>query len=143
MKQHSGGCHCGAVRYQTTAALRPVIICHCRDCMKIIGNSIAATSAPEAEVEITQTSLKWYRSSEIAERGFCGQCGASLFYRPSGTGRLAITAGTLDDPSDLECVGQIYAGAHPGFCPLPEGIEDIDDLYNKGEQGPEGKTNRW
>lgn len=143
MKHHTGGCHCGQVRYQTSAELRPVIICHCQDCMKIIGNSIAATSAPEADVTITETSLKWYRSSEIAERGFCGNCGASLFYRPTGTGRLAITAGTLDDASGLSCIGQIYAAAHPGFSPLPEGLDDVDEMYNQGEKGPRGNTNRW
>ena len=143
MKHYTGGCHCGQVRYQTSAELRPVIICHCRDCMKIIGNSIAATSAPEAEVELTETSLKWYRSSEIAERGFCSHCGASLFYRPTGTGRLAITAGTLDDASGLSCIGQIYAASHPGFSPLPEGLQHVDDLYHKNKQTSDDDTSRW
>lgn len=142
-KLHKGGCHCGGVRYETSASLRPVMVCHCRDCMKTIGNSIAATAAPEREVLITETTLKWYRSSDIAERGFCTQCGASLFFRPDGTGRISITAGTLDDASGLECAGQIYAHDHPGFMPLPEGIEDLDEQYHKGEVGDTGSSNRW
>lgn len=143
MTIHEGGCHCGSVRYRTAATLRPVIICHCQDCMKIIGNSIAATAAPEAEVDIVETTLKWYRSSVHAERGFCSHCGASLFFRPDGTGRLAIMAGTLDDASGLNCIGQIFAGAHPGFAPLPEGLPHIDDDYHAGEQGQNGNSNRW
>lgn len=137
---HKGGCHCGGVRYQTSAALRPVLVCHCYDCMKTIGNSIAATAAPEDEVEITATTLQWYRSSSVAQRGFCNHCGASLFFRADGSGRLSISAGTLDDASSLTCSGQIYAHAHHGFMPLPEGLEDLDDAYLRGDIGDTGKN---
>lgn len=139
-KIHHGGCHCGGVRYAITGELRPVLVCHCSDCMKTIGNSIAATAAPEDQVQITATTLQWYRSSATAERGFCNHCGASLFFRANGTGRLSITAGTLDDASGLACAGQIYAHDHPGFMPLPTGIQDLDDAYHRGEIGDTGKN---
>ena len=135
---HKGGCHCGGVRYQTAAQLRPVLVCHCYDCMKTIGNSIAA---PENEVEITETTLQWYRSSPVAQRGFCNHCGASLFFRADGSGRLSISAGTLDDASGLTCAGQIYAHDHHGFMPLPEALEDLDEAYLRGDIGDTGKTN--
>lgn len=143
VKIHKGGCHCGGVRYETAAQLRPVIVCHCSDCMKTIGTSIAATAAPESQVTVTETTLKWYRSSAIAQRGFCSHCGATLFFRADGAGRLSIAAGTLDDASDLTCCGQIYAHDHPGFMPLPEGLEDLDDQYHQGEVGDTGNSNRW
>ena len=136
---HKGGCHCGGVRYQTAAELRPVLVCHCYDCMKTIGNSIAATAAPEDEIEITETTLQWYRSSPVAQRGFCNHCGASLFFRADGSGRLSISAGTLDDASGLTCAGQIYAHAHHGFMPLPEGLEDLDEAYLRGDIGDTGR----
>jgi hypothetical protein len=127
---HEGGCHCGGVRYAVSSKLRPVIICHCRDCMKIIGASIAATAAPVEDVKITGDTLKWYRSSDIAERGFCTKCGASLFYKALKTGLLSITAGTLDDAGSLKCGGQIYGSDHPGFMPVPDNIPHIDAQFH-------------
>ncbi|MAJ34356.1 MAG: glutathione-dependent formaldehyde-activating protein [SAR116 cluster bacterium] len=128
-EHHTGGCHCGGVRYVAHGALRPILICHCHDCMKIIGTSIAATSAPMANVEITGDSLKWYQSSDIAERGFCDICGASLFYKPLYHQHISITAGTLDDASVLTCGGQIFAHDHPGFMPIPDDVPHIDEKY--------------
>ena len=127
---HEGGCHCGGVRYVVRGDLRPVILCHCRDCMKTIGTSIAATAAAVENVEITGASLRWYRSSSIAERGFCGECGASLFYRADSAGHLSITVGTLDDARGLSCAGQIYAESHPGFVSFSEDIPHLDEQFH-------------
>jgi hypothetical protein len=102
--------------------------------MKIIGASIAATAAPIEDVEITGDTLKWYKSSDIAERGFCSECGASLFYKAFKTGQLSITAGTLDDASSLECGGQIYGSDHPGFMPVPDNIPHIDEQFHEGRR---------
>ena len=131
VKTHAGGCHCGRVRYTVHGELRPVLICHCYDCMKTIGNSIAATAANKVDTKITGDDLKWYQSSDIAERGFCQNCGAALFYRQHAEETISITAGTLDDASVLSCAGQIYAHQHPGFMPLCAEIDDLDDAYAK------------
>lgn len=129
-ERHEGGCHCGSVRYTVTGKLRDVILCHCYDCMKVIGTSIAATAAPVEDVEITGDTLKWYESSDVGHRGFCTECGASLFYKAVKAGRLSITAGTLDDASGLKCTGQIYADSHPGFMPIPEDVPHLDELFH-------------
>lgn len=128
-EHHEGGCHCGGVRYVIDGELRPVILCHCYDCMKTIGTSIAATAAADEDVTITGQTLKWYHSSESAKRGFCTECGASLFFKALEKGHLSITAGTLDDARGLECGGQIYGHSHPGFMPMPENVPHIDDTF--------------
>lgn len=128
-ERHEGGCHCGGVRYVVEGELRPVILCHCYDCMKTIGTSIAATAASDDDVTITGDSLKWYQSSAIAKRGFCEDCGASLFYKAFEKAHLSITAGTLDDASGLACGGQIYGHDHPGFMPMPEDVPHIDQTF--------------
>ena len=75
----SGGCHCGAVRYQMPAAFIPHALCHCTDCRKCSGApAVAWALVPTDQLKITgQTTA--YASSEHALRHFCGACGTGLF----------------------------------------------------------------
>jgi len=52
MTNRSGSCLCGAVTYQVSGALRPVVACHCSQCRKASGHHVAATSAARADVAI-------------------------------------------------------------------------------------------
>ena len=95
----TGGCLCGAIRYEADVADTENWYCHCRMCQKAAG-SVVATSAivPKARLRITQGEPKFYRSSRFVERGFCSNCGSPLFFRPVNEDWLSIQSGTLDDP---------------------------------------------
>lgn len=97
---HTGSCLCGAVTFAATGPLRDVIGCHCTQCRKTSGHYWAATSVPLDRFAVTRAEgLAWFRSSAAAARGFCAQCGASLFWKPEGEDRMAIAAGAFDgDP---------------------------------------------
>jgi hypothetical protein len=61
-------------------------------------------------------SLKWFNSSDWAERGFCTNCGSSLFYRlKDNDSFLAISAGTLDLPSGLKLEKEIFIDEKPDY----------------------------
>jgi hypothetical protein len=106
---HTGGCLCGAVRYRIRGALRGIIACHCSQCRRTSGHHAAMTSAPAANVELTAAAgLVWYRSSDTAERGFCGVCGGNLFWRQFSRDTMSITAGTLDTPTHLAVEEHIF-----------------------------------
>lgn len=92
--------------YRVSGPLRPVIACHCSQCRRTSGHHVAATSAPRESVRI-DGSPRWYASSEIAKRGFCGTCGANLFWDGPGT-HLAIFAGTLNAPTGLSLAAHIF-----------------------------------
>src|SRR6266550_3012481 len=110
----TGGCLCGAVRYEVTRPLRDVVLCHCAMCRKTHGHIGAYTAAPKtALTTIESRGLKWYRSSEIARRGFCTECGASVFWERFAGDLVSIAAGTLDPPTALSTTRQIYV-AHAG-----------------------------
>jgi hypothetical protein len=110
----TGSCLCGAVRYEVTGALRDVIECHCAMCRKTHGHIGAYTATPKDSLHIVEgRGLKWYASSEKARRGFCGECGGTLFYEPLQKDYVAIAAGTLDPPTGLKTTLQIYV-AHRG-----------------------------
>ena len=97
----AGGCQCGAVRYQL-AAPPPgsSSICHCRMCQKAGGGPFMAFTGL-AEIVWTRGAPAIYRSSEIAERGFCAVCGTPLTYRLIGRDRISVTIGSLDRPAEV------------------------------------------
>ena len=75
----TGGCLCGAVRYQISAPPIYVTYCHCRMCQRFTGGQIVAGAFfPREATRFTQGDLKYYRSSPIAERGFCADCGSGV-----------------------------------------------------------------
>ena len=119
-----GGCLCGGVRYQTRSALREVIACHCSQCRKTSGHFVAATQLPSADLHLTESAtLRWYRSSESAERGFCARCGGNLFWRETagGSGCTSIMAGTLDPPTGLRIVQHIYTAEKSDYYEIDDG----------------------
>lgn len=109
VSSHQGGCECGAVRYRVRGAMRGVVNCHCKQCRRIHGHFGAYTAVERTQLTlINDAGLKWYRSSAAVRRGFCGHCGASLFWDNEGLPTISIAAGTLDDPTGLKSIAHIY-----------------------------------
>jgi hypothetical protein len=124
---HHGGCLCKGVRYTVSGALRGIIACHCEQCRRSSGHFAAMTSAPFANIAISAAqSLRWFRSSATAERGFCAVCGSNLFWRPIGSDRMSITAGTLDTPTGLAIEKHIFAGAKSDYYQIGDGRPQRD-----------------
>ncbi len=73
-----------------------------------------ATSAPMPRRRSHHSSssrssgLRWYELSAGVRRGFCGTCGASLFWESAEAPTVSIAAGTLDGPTGLVTIGHIY-----------------------------------
>ena len=95
----TGGCQCGAVRYSATERLDDAHICHCRMCQKAVGGFFAAlVGLPNDAFTWTRGSPSMFLSSDTTERGFCPNCGTSLFCRYIGDDYADINIATLDDP---------------------------------------------
>src|SRR5687767_9578923 len=104
----SGGCLCGGVRYEVRGPLRDVVVCHCSRCRRTHGHVGAYTACRSAHLVLVQdASLRWYEADERA-RGFCGVCGASLFWRAAGRETVSIAAGTLDPPTGLKTIAHVF-----------------------------------
>lgn len=130
----TGSCLCGAVRYQVDGPLRDVVNCHCRQCLRQHGHIGAYTAAPRDELSVTEgRGLKWYRSSHRVRRGFCGECGSTLFWDPRDRETVSIAAGTLDQPAGLKTVAHIFTADLAGYY-------TIDDTLPRHPQGlPPGR----
>ena len=122
-----GGCLCGGVRYRIRGALRGVIACHCSQCRRTSGHFAAMTSAPAANITLTSSeTLVWYKSSDTAERGFCGTCGGNLFWKQLGQDNISITAGTLDAPTHLTMQEHIFVADKADYYVLNDELPKKD-----------------
>ena len=118
-----GHCLCEGVRYEVRGPLRPVVYCHCEMCRRTSGHFVAATACAREDLILTSSAtLQWYDSSSSARRGFCGKCGASLFWDPRGEGRIAIMAGTLDSPTGLSAKGHIFVAEAGDYYRIADGL---------------------
>jgi hypothetical protein len=119
MTVRTGRCLCGAVSYEATGALRDVVVCHCRMCRKAHGHVGAYTASARDALRLVEArGLKWYRSSAQARRGFCSECGATLFWEGDGRDTMSIAAGTLDEPTGLTTVLQIHVASAGDYYPV-------------------------
>jgi hypothetical protein len=77
--------------------------------MKTHGHHAAYTNVEEQNIKFTKKStLKWFRSSKRAKRGFCNKCGASIFFKVIGTKNISIAAGMLDGATKLKTIMNIF-----------------------------------
>lgn len=128
----AGGCLCGAVRFELTAPARPPVACHCSQCRRTSGHYAVFTAVPLEALRLTgQDRLKWFRSSDAAERGFCSDCGSSLFWKPGGKGYVAVAAGALDAPTGLALAGHIFTADKGDYYALDDGLP----AYASGDGG--------
>ena len=130
MPRTHGRCLCGGVAFHSDAALRDVTLCHCQMCRRWHGHVGAYTAVPKASLWFTESrSLAWYHASDHARRGFCRDCGASLFWEAVGRDTISITAGCLDEPVGVTTTLQIH-------------VEDKGDYYAVDEALPVRQKSR-
>ncbi len=117
----TGSCLCEAVRYRLIGACRDVVNCFCTQCQKSTGHHFAATRVNLDQFELlADSTLTWYASSDAAKRGFCNQCGSSLFWQRNGGDTISVTAGTIDKPTHLKTAENIFVEDKSDYYDLPE-----------------------
>ncbi len=103
----SGGCACGAIRYECAAEPTLMLKCHCRDCQHVTGGGFApAIVVPAKSFRLTRGQLRYHFTPSIArgkhKRGFCPECGSRISgaeFEGETSESVGILAGSLDDPS--------------------------------------------
>ena len=102
-------CLCGGIKLRTQGYHRNVQNCQCILCMKTHGHHAAYTNVEERNVKfLKKKTLKWFRSSTKAKRGFCNKCGASLFFKIIGAKTISIAAGMFNRPIKLKTTMNIF-----------------------------------
>ena len=123
-----GSCLCGAVAFEVDKIPESYRACHCNACRKSGGHYWSAFSVDNADFRFTEDrGLKWYRSSDWAERGFCKECGASLFFKPLGKDIIEVAPGSIDGPTGTMLAGHIFVAFKGDYYELADGLPQRQD----------------
>jgi hypothetical protein len=120
----TGGCGCGAVRYEIDQPLLSASYCHCTRCQRRTGTAASANArvAPGAfRIVSGEEQLRAWTPDGGFGKFFCGRCGSALFSRdPSDADSVGVRLGSLDaDPGIRPQWHQFVAYAAP-WEPLPD-----------------------
>ena len=119
--EHTGSCLCGGVAFRVRGKMRDVVWCHCGQCRRWHGHFPGYTASTWPNIELRgEDRISWYDSSDTARRGFCRECGSSLFWEAAHRDYVSIAAGSLDLPTGLVTARHIF-------------VESMGDYYRIGD----------
>jgi hypothetical protein len=116
--EYTGGCACGAVRFEITEPLVGALYCHCTRCQRRTGTAASANAKCEPgsfRVVEGEKRLRAWKPEDGAEKWFCGECGSALFsVVPGDVPKIGVRLGALDsDPGMRPSYHQFVAYAAP------------------------------
>ena len=101
-EQMTGGCACGRIRYTAEVGNSEAYLCHCRMCQRSTGSiSVAFKNLKKANVR-WHSDPDWYKSSPIARRPYCSECGTSLGFEYPDSPNMDLTVASFDEPSGFK-----------------------------------------
>ncbi len=142
---YTGGCQCGAIRFRAAALIDNGHICHCRMCQKAAGHLFGArVGVWLRDLTWTQGQPARFHSSAGMARGFCANCGTSLFFHNEEVERLSMSVGSFDDPQGIPLR---YELGMEGRLPQIDQLASLECDGTTEEDDPEGaavarRTNR-
>ena len=113
--RRTGTCLCGKVKVTAARASNQVGICHCGMCRKRSGGPLFAIDCGSDVSFEGQNYITKFNSSAWADRGFCNQCGANLFYHLKPKNQYIMPAGLFDDDKDFELHHEIFIDNKPSY----------------------------
>lgn len=121
---HKGACLCGAVSFEVTGDLPGPDACHCSSCRKWSGHYFASTDVKRAALTIHgERHVTWYRSSEKVRRGFCRECGSSLFWDPPpDRDWIGVAMGAFEPPTDTMLRIHIFVAEKGDYYDIADGV---------------------
>lgn len=126
MAMRAGGCICGAVTFRAETG-DGINACHCIQCQRWTGGG-PYLSVQVRDLEITgEDRVLSYHASTWGERGTCGTCGATLYWRMQGRPLSNVAVGLLDDQSGLSVTTEIFVDHRPDWLkPFPGAAQSTE-----------------
>lgn len=116
MNEFPGQCLCGAVRFAVTPPTLFCAHCHCRWCREAHGAAFVTwVGAAQELFRFLPGSAepRWFQSSEQSRRGFCGNCGTTLFFASTlCPGEMHVARAALAGPIDREPACHVFYDQH-------------------------------
>ncbi len=125
----TGGCFCGAVRYEAKGDVFHSTLCHCSDCRHVAAApAVAWFSVAVPDFRITAGTPRRFKSSPDVERGFCGDCGTGLTYRHDGRPEIDITTCSLDAPETIPPADHSFVRSRLSWIGVADGLPEYDTV---------------
>lgn len=134
MSKITGGCLCGAIRYEIDGEPVRAANCHCDDCRRATGSSFGTNVFyKEGDVKILKGTPKKFQhpadSGNTMTKMFCDNCGSQVFGSGSGRpGVLGVRIGSMDDASTVKPAMNVYASKTLHFTVLDPALDKFDKL---------------
>jgi hypothetical protein len=120
----TGGCNCGAVRFEVTAPFVSASYCHCTRCQRRTGTGASANGRAEPgsfRVTHGDDRLRAWRPEAGFEKWFCGDCGSALFSRdPVDPDNVGVRLGTLDGEPEVRPSYRQFVAYAAAWEPIPD-----------------------
>jgi len=128
----TGGCLCGAVRYEYAGEVGAAGYCHCEDCRRTSGSAFGVSVRVAASgFRVTLGQAKSFTkpgdSGRLVTRCFCGDCGSPLYTLPPlHPDVVFIKAGSLDDPSVVVPNRQAWMRSRVEWAEIADGLTSYE-----------------
>ena len=108
MKKIKGSCLCKSISFEIINECRYSVLCHCTMCQKSNAEFSNYTKVQNENIKfLNKKNLKWFFSSKNYKRGFCNNCGSSLFFQSRHSkNEISVSTGSLN--SKIPVKGHIY-----------------------------------
>jgi len=116
-----GSCMCGDVRFETDAEPQGASACHCGQCRKMSGHVWSSAYVARGDLVIGGP-VKWFTSSALAKRGFCGRCGSFMFWVVQGEDTISFALGAVDGPTGLRLSKHIFVAGKGDYYDICDGV---------------------
>lgn len=114
MKQ-AGSCLCGGIQYEINGPLTDVLNCHCSMCRKLHASAFRTRAKVQSSDWHTikgQELMKFYESSPGEHKGFCSNCGSSIYTKfDANPAVYSFPLGTLDTDPGVKAGRHVYVGS--------------------------------
>ncbi|MDX1570784.1 MAG: GFA family protein [Xanthomonadales bacterium] len=121
-----GTCQCHTIHFRIEAPTLWCAHCHCSMCRKAHGAAFVTwVGAAEEGFSIVTggRALRWYSSSTEAERGFCSECGSTLFFRSERwPTEVHVALANIDEPIDRDPEAHVYYDSHVPWVDLGDDL---------------------
>lgn len=123
----SGGCRCGACRYEIALdALPPVYACHCHICQRWSGSAFSLQALVQEDALSVTGPVAIYElvtEDRTSIQRLCGTCHSRLYNTNTRRPGVAVVrAGTLDRSEELACRAHIFTAYKQGWVTIPPDV---------------------
>jgi hypothetical protein len=128
----TGGCACGAVRFEIDQPLVAAVYCHCTRCQRRSGAAVGAGARIEpGSLRVVQgeDQLRAWTPEDGNAKVFCSTCGSGLLIRDPDTGEwTAVRLGAIDGDPGIRPAAHQFAAYAAAWEEIPDdGLPRFDE----------------